>query len=165
MMRCVVGLLLGLLLVVVKTVAGLSVEQGYPRVVDGDTVVLNGKNIRLQGIDAPETRQTCNDRYGSVYQCGVVSTNKLKWKIGKRPVICSLEDEKDYYGRYIGYFSLSSPMDVAKSLNAWMVYWGYAVSYRYYSTEFVPQEDRAKLLRRGLWSGTFEMPWDWRKNN
>jgi len=103
-------------------------------------------------------------RYGRVYQCGVVSTNKLKWKVGKRPVLCMLEDERDYYGRYIGYCSLSST-NVSKSLNAWMVYWGYAVSYRYYSKEFIPQEDRAKRLRRGLWSGSFEMPWDWRRNN
>lgn len=52
-----------ILLLVVQLVSGLEFERGYPRIVDGDTVVLNGKNIRLQGIDAPETRQTCTDRY------------------------------------------------------------------------------------------------------
>jgi endonuclease YncB( thermonuclease family) len=49
--------------ILVQVVSGLDYERGYPRIVDGDTVVLNGKNIRLQGIDAPETRQTCKDRY------------------------------------------------------------------------------------------------------
>jgi endonuclease YncB( thermonuclease family) len=30
---------------------------GIPRVVDGDTTVLNGVKIRLEGIDAPESDQ------------------------------------------------------------------------------------------------------------
>lgn len=142
--------------------------QGYPRIIDGDTVEINGSNIRLDGIDAPETRQKCKDRSGNVYGCGVLATQKLKRKIGNKPVTCILQAKTDYYGRYIGYCSLSNgstSQDVGKSLNAWMVYWGYAVAYRQYSTVFVPQEERAARLRRGIWSGTFEMPWDWRKNN
>jgi len=54
---------LGVLLNSLQVVQGVSFERGYPRIVDGDTVVVNGKNIRLQGIDAPETRQTCTNRY------------------------------------------------------------------------------------------------------
>ena len=29
------------------------------RVVDGDTIVLNGERIRFSGIDTPELKQTC----------------------------------------------------------------------------------------------------------
>jgi len=29
------------------------------RVVDGDTIVLNGEKIRFSGIDTPELKQTC----------------------------------------------------------------------------------------------------------
>ena len=29
------------------------------RVVDGDTIVLNGEKIRFTGIDTPELKQTC----------------------------------------------------------------------------------------------------------
>ena len=29
------------------------------RVVDGDTIVLNGEKIRFAGIDTPELKQTC----------------------------------------------------------------------------------------------------------
>lgn len=33
------------------------------RVIDGDTIVLNGENVRLYGIDSPEIKQLCRD-YG-----------------------------------------------------------------------------------------------------
>jgi len=29
------------------------------RVIDGDTIVLNGEKIRFSGIDTPELKQTC----------------------------------------------------------------------------------------------------------
>ena len=43
-----------------------------------------------------------------------------------------------------------------------MVERGLAVAYREYSTKYVPNEDRAKAAKRGLWAGTFEMPWAYR---
>lgn len=33
--------------------------SGSVKVIDGDTLVLDGKRIRLVGIDAPELRQVC----------------------------------------------------------------------------------------------------------
>ena len=51
------------------------------------------------------------------------------------------------------------------NINAWMVRNGYAVAYRKYSKKFVSQEIFAKKEKLGLWSGTFMMPWDYRKNN
>ena len=32
---------------------------GNPKIIDGDTVHINSKKIRLEGIDAPEMRQQC----------------------------------------------------------------------------------------------------------
>ena len=51
------------------------------------------------------------------------------------------------------------------NINAWMVRNGHAVAYRKYSKKFVSQEIFAKKEKLGLWSGTFMMPWDYRKNN
>ena len=34
---------------------------GKPRVIDGDTIEIAGERIRLHGIDAPESKQTCTD--------------------------------------------------------------------------------------------------------
>ena len=35
----------------------LSIPQGPVRVVDGDTLVVSGQLVRLDGIDTPEQRQ------------------------------------------------------------------------------------------------------------
>jgi len=32
---------------------------GKPRIIDGDTIEVAGERIRLHGIDAPESKQTC----------------------------------------------------------------------------------------------------------
>ena len=46
---------------------------GKAKVIDGDTIKINGQNIRLQGIDAPEMKQSCKDQNNSSYACGQVS--------------------------------------------------------------------------------------------
>ena len=44
--------------------------SGAARVIDGDTIVINGTHIRLAGVDSPERSQTCEGRDGNVYECG-----------------------------------------------------------------------------------------------
>lgn len=55
-----------------------SAITGSATVTDGDTIKINGERIRLEGIDAPETHQTCKDAGGRNYDCGVVSTAALR---------------------------------------------------------------------------------------
>ena len=43
--------------------------EGQPRLVDGDSFFLNGTEVRMVGIDAPEGRQTC-ERQGRSWPCG-----------------------------------------------------------------------------------------------
>ena len=38
-----------------------------------------------------------------------------------------------------------------------------AMAYRKYSKDYVRAETFAKSRREGLWRGTFEPPWEWRK--
>ena len=45
---------------------------GIARVIDGDTLEIGGKRIRLHGIDAPERRQSCEDAGGNVHRHGWV---------------------------------------------------------------------------------------------
>ena len=56
------------------------------KVIDGDTINLNGEKIRFGGIDAPESyfmgkKQTCFLDKKEVF-CGQISKNKLIEKIG-----------------------------------------------------------------------------------
>jgi endonuclease YncB( thermonuclease family) len=66
----------------VAAAPGAPVREGAARVVDGDTLVLNGnQRIRLYGVDAPESKQTCRHgardhslRCGITSTCGIIST-------------------------------------------------------------------------------------------
>ena len=145
----------------------VKIISGIAKVTDGDTIRIKGKKIRFFGIDAPEKKQQCKKPWLTIsfisfnknYPCGQISTDKLKKKINNKLLICKWSN-KDRYKRYI-----AECFKDKTNINAWMVRNGYAVAYRKYSKKFVSQEIFAKKEKLGLWSGTFMMPWDYRKNN
>ena len=145
----------------------VKIISGIAKVTDGDTIQIEDKKIRFFGIDAPENKQQCRKPWLTIsfisfskdYPCGQISTNKLKKKINDKLVTCKWNN-KDRYKRYIAECFKNKT-----NINAWMVKNGYAVAYRKYSKKFVSQELFAKKEKLGLWSGTFLMPWDYRKNN
>ena len=128
------------------------------RVVDGDTIILNGEKIRFSGIDTPELKQTClqnNEEVG----CGMFAKMLLVKKIGNNTPIC-IGKEKDFYKR-----TLAECFVNGESLSKFLVRSGYAFAYRKYSTKFVKDEDFAKINKLGMWSMTFKYPWDFRKGS
>ena len=145
----------------------VKIISGIAKVTDGDTIRIEEKKIRFFGIDAPEQKQQCKKTWLTIsfisfskdYPCGQISTDKLKKKINNKLLICKWSN-KDRYKRYI-----AECFQNKTNINAWMVRNGYAVAYRKYSKKFVSQEIFAKKEKLGLWSGTFMMPWDYRKNN
>ena len=149
-------LLLVALTLSLATSACSSDIVGRASVVDGDTVDIHGKRIRLHGIDAPESGQRCKTA-GQEYRCGKVAAFALADKIGASPIRCKRLDT-DRYKRIIAICYLGS-----LDLNEWMVNEGHAVAYRKYAKDYVGAERWARLYRRGMWAGRFVMPWDWRK--
>ena len=130
---------------------------GKPRVIDGDTIEIAGERIRLHGIDAPEAKQTCTDKDGKEWRCGQDATFALANLIGDHWITC-WGDNRDRYGRLIAVCYAGD-----HDLNAKMVLQGWALAYRRYSTDYVPEEAEAKAARQGLWRGMFTPPWDWRR--
>ena len=145
----------------------LNKISGFAKVVDGDTIKINSKKIRLYGIDAPEKKQKCKKIYLTIsfmsftkdYMCGEVSTQKLIKKINKQKLNCNILDV-DRYKRLIGECFKRNI-----NLNSWMVSNGFAVAYRKYSKKYVSDEINAKNNKLGIWQGKFEMPWDYRRKN
>jgi len=131
--------------------------SGPAFVIDGDTLEVKRQRIRLSGIDAPESDQTCQNSIGATYRCGDYATRMLREGIGQRAVTCDARD-RDRYGRLIAVCHLGGT-----DLNAWMVRNGLALAYRRYSMDYAPQEDLARAEGRGLWAGGFIAPWDWRR--
>ena len=137
--------------------AAADTVRGPARVVDGDTLRIGDARIRLHGIDAPESGQTCTDASGRIWSCGPEATAALRELVGNRAVGCAVRDT-DRYGRLVAVCSLSGI-----DLNAWMVENGRALAHRRYSRDYVLQEGVARAERRGLWRGGFVAPWDWRR--
>ncbi|WP_440652388.1 thermonuclease family protein [Candidatus Pelagibacter sp. HIMB1542] len=141
--------------------------SGFAKVVDGDTIKINSKKIRLYGIDAPEKKQKCKKTYLTIsfmsftkdYMCGEVSTQKLIKKINKQKLNCNILDV-DRYKRLVGECFKRNI-----NLNSWMVSNGYAVAYRKYSKKYISDEINAKNNKLGIWQGKFEMPWDYRRKD
>ena len=126
------------------------------RVVDGDTIILNGKKIRFSGIDTPELKQTCIKDDKKIF-CGKSARILLIKKIGNKIPKCKREGI-DIYKRILAECFVNG-----ESLSKFLVRSGYAFAYRKYSTKFIKDEDFAKANKLGMWSMTFQYPWDFRK--
>ena len=154
--RKVIFLISIFLLVFLLTINDIKSQE--LKVVDGDTIHLNGEKIRFTGIDTPELKQTCIKDEVKDF-CGVKAKLILINKIGDNNVEC-IREGRDQYKRTLAECFVNN-----ESLSSYLVRSGYAFAYRKYSKKFVIDEDYAKANRIGMWSMKFEYPWDYRKNN
>ena len=127
------------------------------RIVDGDTIILNGEKIRFSGIDTPELKQTCMNGDEKVF-CGKSAKMLLIKKIGNETPQC-IREGKDVYKRTLAECFING-----ESLSAFLVRSGYAFAYRKYSEKFIKDEEFAKENKLGMWSMKFQYPWDFRKS-
>lgn len=159
------------LLAVIAGLAALALEvhlrsapsfSGYARVIDGDTIDVDGRRVRLAGIDAPEIEQTCT-RLHEEWPCGLEAKKALAVMIGDSEVYCEYRGT-DRYNRTLARCFISIPRwraDLARE----MVRMGMALAYRRYSTEYADTEDAAVAAKIGMWAGKFEPPWTWRRDH
>lgn len=125
--------------------------SGQVRVVDGDSLAMGKRRLRLKGIDAPELKQRCR-KNGQEYGCGFESASYLKGLIGSAEVDCKGEGI-DRYGRDLVRCKAGKV-----DLNAAMVRSGHAIAFGDYTLA----EAEARIERAGLWAGEFETPKQWR---
>jgi len=119
---------------------------GQASVIDGDTIDIHGTRIRFNGIDAPESGQTC-EVGGTSYRCGQKAALALSDFIGNHAVSCN-KTGTDRYRRVIAK-CFADGID----LSSWMVLNGWAIAYRKYSMDYVADEDRARNQKVGIWAG------------
>jgi endonuclease YncB( thermonuclease family) len=154
MRRLMVAILLGELVLSTSSVA--EVLSGPARLIDGDTIEVGGDPVRLHGIDAPESGQSCTDGGGSRWSCGEEAEDALERMIAGRRVTCEGED-RDGYGRLIAVCRTADG-----ELNRRMVLDGMAVPFTRYSDDYLAEGIEAQKAGRGLHAGAFQLPEDFR---
>jgi endonuclease YncB( thermonuclease family) len=136
--------------------SGALAQEGPATVIDGDTLDIAGERIRLHGIDAPEKDQSCSIG-DQVWECGIASWGFLVQLLAGQTVTCDPLDI-DQYGRTVAVCFADN-----QDINANMVSEGWAMAYREYSQDYVPQEAAAEVSGLGIWQGEFVPPWEWRR--
>lgn len=133
-----------------------EVVSGRARVIDGDTLDIRGTRIRLEGIDAPESSQTCARRWLGSWRCGLAATQALEALVKDRDVRCDGVG-RDKYGRLLAICRAGET-----EINARMVSEGNAWAFVKYSSRYVAEEASARAARVGIWSAETEPAWIYR---
>ena len=136
-----------------------TVAFGQIKIVDADTIILNKEKIRLHGIDAPETEQSCYIEE-EAWPCGIKATEYLKKLlegVSTPSLLCKISS-KDRYGRSIAVCYVGEI-----NINRNLVENGWALAYSEFSKDYIVYEKLASENKVGIWQGVFVEPWDWRK--
>ncbi len=135
---------------------GHSILAGPARIIDGDTIDVAGVRIRLEGIDAPETAQTCERATGGTWNCGIEATRVLAALTSDEIVECAGRGQ-DVYGRM-----LATCFVRGIDLNAELVRRGLAWAFVKYSSVYVREEASAKAAHIGIWQAATTPAWSYR---
>ncbi|WP_246715929.1 thermonuclease family protein [Rhizobium leguminosarum] len=149
--------ILAIALLLLLTAVGASAASNV-RVIDGDTIDLDGVRYRLHGIDAPEAGQFCKAADGSEWACGQAALGKLERLVSGREVTCT-PHEKDMYGRWV-----ASCVADGTDVNGEMIASGLAWAFRKYSLDYVKAEETAHAGHVGVWQADTQTPWDFRSH-
>ena len=130
---------------------------GAAQVIDGDTLVIGERRIRILGIDAPEMDQTCQDVAGQTRHCGGDARRALVAHVARQQVSCHVAGQ-DRYGR-----DLARCATGGTELPEWLVREGCAIPADEEQGRYRAVGREAEASRTGIWAGSFMRPMDWRR--
>ncbi len=150
-------LLLFLFFMAVIYPASAAELTGRVQVLDGDTLSINGTEIELWGLDAPELEQQCFTE-GKPWFCGQSAKHHIEVFTQGKTVFCKAKPNTD--GAQNQYKCAVGSLDIG----AEMIEVGLALPYPPVSdTYYIRSYKEARGLGRGIHAGTFIVPWEWRK--
>lgn len=130
--------------------------SGEARVSDGDTLVIDSLHIRLYGVDAPETGQSCQTAQGADWDCGAAAKARMEALTAGQTVRCQPADQ-DRYGRTVARCA-AGDVDLGGTLVAEGLAWAYVK----YSPLYASAEAEAHKRALGIWQGRAQVAWDYR---
>lgn len=125
---------------------------GVVRVIDGDTFDVGTTRVRLYGIDAVETNQTCRTEQGVEWACGQWVNETVRASVQGETATCTALGT-DRYGRVLATCSVAG-----SDLGATLVSEGLAMAYRKYSSDYIALEEISAAKERGLWAMDVQSP-------
>lgn len=128
-------------------------DRGAIRIVDGETLGLGDRIVRLSGVAAPTRGEACRTRAGDAFDCGAAAAAALTRLVDGRDVTCRIVG-RDGFGRGLGQCSVAGA-----DINRALVRGGFAVAS---SGALRGDEAVARDAAQGLWSHGSGAPAAWR---
>jgi endonuclease YncB( thermonuclease family) len=137
----------------ILTLCAPALAQTYAH--DGDDIIIDGQDYRLEGIDAFEGSQTCRDGSGESYACGAKARDMLSAIIAGQPVVC-VPTGKRHNKRLIANCTAG-----ARDVEGEMLRYGWAFVRPDFidkgrAAELCALEAKAREGKIGLWAGGYE---------
>lgn len=130
---------------------------GAARAVDGDSLVIAGRQVCLHGIDAPEPGQQCQ-RQSAAWPCGRAATQALAGLVADEPVDCRAWT--DLSGLLVATCRVGW-----RDLGAEMVNRGLAIAIEGESLDYLQNHREARARGVGIFAGEFVAPARWRRGD
>lgn len=148
--------LIAVLMLVASTpfALGQEVIRGTAAVVDGDTLEIGERQVRLLGIDAAEGAQELPIASGGTDFLGRGAAMMLRALITENTIRCELSDYRDVRG-----LPLARCFNGSVDLGAEMIASGMAWAVPDDPSPYREAAARAKAERKGFWRDTSEAPW------
>lgn len=125
-----------------RIVGNKNFEKGFvSKVIDGDTVVINGESIRLLGIDADERG----------YECYNQAKKRLEELVLNKEILMeSDERDKDIYERYLRYLfvEIKNGKEEMININLKLVEEGFAIARFYENKKYKKEIINAEQVAR-----------------
>tara|TARA_A100001011_G_C13625136_1_gene561680 strand:+ start:57 stop:521 length:465 start_codon:yes stop_codon:yes gene_type:complete len=142
-------ILFSVLVLISYSVANSSEKDfanGIARIIDGDTIEIDKERIRFGGINSPERNEVG-------YK---LAKDKLIKKIKNKTLFCIREKSKDRYSRTVAECFVNG-----QSISSFMVKYGYACDYVYYSKgKYADEQKYAKANMLGVWKMKYDSSWE-----
>lgn len=136
-----------------------SAQAAEVQIVDGDSFMYQGENIRLWGVDTPDANQECR-RNGRPWRPGPEAAAALREILARAEGMTCEVREVDRNGRKV-----STCRAQGKDIGTQMVESGWAWDYFEYSRGFyIYAESLAQKDKRGVWAGDCAAPWRYRRS-
>jgi len=114
--------------------------------------------LRLYGVDAFESAQTCRDAAGKTWPCGAVATRRLAALAARPGFACDVD--REFIDKRAREFAVCTVE--GKDVGGLLVAEGLAFYYGR-GLRYLPIEAEARREKRGAWAGSFVRPQFWRQ--